>query len=75
MKSGQIELKNDKDGNIGAIIGKKSFTPEKLIENFNSLIEVLQKEKPNNTKGNFFLSTFISSSMGPSYKLKIKGLN
>ena len=75
MKSGQIELKNDKDGNIGAIIGKKSFASEKLIENFNSLVEILQKEKPSNTKGNFFLSTFISSTMGPSYKLKVKGLN
>ena len=74
LKSGQIEIKNDKDGNIGVIIGKKSFSVEKLIENFNFLIEALKKEKPTNVKGSFLLSAFISSTMGVSYRVKVRGV-
>jgi len=71
-KSGQIELKNDKDGNIGLSIGKKSFSDEKLLKNFNTVIETLEKEKSNsNVKGNLIKSSYITSTMGVSYKLKI----
>ncbi len=71
-KSGQIELKNDKDGNIGFTIGKKSFSDDKLIKNFNSVIENLEKEKANtNVKGDLIKSAYITSTMGVSYKLKV----
>ena len=71
-KSGQIELKNDKDGNIGFSIGKKSFSDEKLIKNFNAVIESLEKEKVNtNLKGDLIRSAYITSTMGISYKLKV----
>tara|TARA_B100000401_G_C52728844_1_gene682469 strand:+ start:44 stop:730 length:687 start_codon:yes stop_codon:yes gene_type:complete len=71
-KSGQVEIRNDKDGNIGLTIGKKSFSDDKLIKNFNAVIETLEKEKSNNTvKGNLIKSSFITSSMGVSYKLKL----
>ena len=70
-KSGQIELRNDKDGNIGLSIGKKSFKNESLIKNFEAVIEVLNKEKPSNVKGDLIKSAFITSSMGVSYKLKL----
>jgi len=71
-KSGQAEIRNDKDGNIGVSIGKKSFEDEKLIKNFNAIIETLEKEKSNNTvKGDLIKSSFITSSMGVSYKLKL----
>ena len=71
-KSGQIELKNDKDGNIGLTIGKKSFSDEKLIKNFNAVIETLEKEKlNNNVKGDLIKSAYLTSTMGLSYKLKI----
>ena len=71
-KSGQAEIRNDKDGNIGVSIGKKSFSDEKLIKNFDAIIETLEKEKNNNTiKGDLIKSSFISSTMGVSYKLKI----
>ena len=73
LKEGQIEIKNDKDGNVAASIGKKSFPDNKIIENFNVLIQTIQKEKPNKIKGNFILSSFITSTMGVSYKLKLKG--
>ena len=71
-KSGQAEIRNDKDGNIGVSIGKKSFSDDKLIKNFNAIIETLEKEKSNNTvKGDLIKTAFITSTMGVSYKLKI----
>jgi large subunit ribosomal protein L1 len=71
-KSGQAEIRNDKDGNIGVSIGKKSFNDEKLIKNFNAVIETLEKEKANHTiKGDLIKSSFITSTMGVSYKLKL----
>ena len=71
-KSGQVELRNDKDGNIGVNIGKKSFTDENLIKNYNTVIETLEKEKSNNpVKGELIKSSFITSSIGVSYKLKL----
>ena len=71
-KSGQVEIRNDKDGNIGVSIGKKSFSDDQLIKNYNAIIESLDKEKSNNTlKGELIKSAFITSTMGVSYKLKL----
>ena len=71
-KSGQVEIKNDKDGNIGVSIGKKSFTDENLIKNFNAVFETLEKEKGNNTvKGDLIKNSYLTSTMGVSYKLKL----
>ena len=71
LKSGQIEIKNDKDGNVGVSIGKKSFSDNKIKENLESLIQTIYKEKPNGIKGNFIQSAFITSTMGVSYQLKL----
>jgi len=72
-KAGQVELKNDKDGNIGLSIGKKSFSDEKLIKNFNAVMNSLEKEKSNLTiKGDLIKSTYITSTMGVSYKVKLE---
>jgi len=73
IKSGQIEIRNDKEGNIGSSIGKKSFTDLKIKENYNVFIQTILKEKPNGVKGDFILSAFLTSTMGVSYKLKLKG--
>ncbi len=71
-KSGQVEIRNDKDGNIGLTIGKKSFSDENLIKNFNAIIETLEKEKSNiSIKGDLIKSSFITSTMGVSYKIKL----
>ena len=71
-KSGQAEIRNDKDGNIGVSIGKKSFNDDQLIKNLNAILETLEKEKSNNTvKGELIKSSFITSTMGVSYKLKL----
>ena len=71
-KSGQVEIKNDKDGNIGLSIGKKSFIDDKLVKNYIAVLDILEKEKSNNTvKGDLIKNIFITSSMGISYKLKL----
>ena len=71
-KSGQVEIRNDKDGNIGLSIGNKSFSDDKLILNFNAVIDALEKEKLNNTiKGDLIKQAFITSTMGVSYKIKL----
>jgi len=71
-KSGQAEIKNDKDGNIGLSLGKKSFSDDKIIKNFQAVIDVLEREKGNQTiKGDLVKSAFLTSTMGVSYKLKL----
>ena len=72
LKAGQIEIRNDKDGNIAASIGKKSFTDDKITQNINAFFETIAKEKPTGIKGDFILSAFLTSTMGISYKLKLK---
>ena len=71
-KSGQAEIRNDKDGNIGVSIGKKSFHDDQLLKNYHAILDTLEKEKGNNTlKGDLIKNTFITSSMGVSYKVKL----
>ncbi len=71
-KSGQVEIRNDKDGNIGLSIGKKSFHDNELLKNYYAILDVLEKEKSNNTvKGNLIKNIFVTSSMGVSYKVKL----
>jgi large subunit ribosomal protein L1 len=71
-KSGQAEIRNDKDGNIGVSIGKKSFYDDQLLKNYHAILDTLEKEKGNNTlKGDLIKNTFVTSSMGVSYKVKL----
>jgi len=71
-KSGQVEIKNDKDGNIGLSLGKKSFSDDKLLKNFNIVFETLEREKGNHkVKGNLIKNAFLTSTMGVSYKIKL----
>ena len=71
-KAGQVEIRNDKDGNIGLSIGKKSFEDQKIIKNYNAVVDALEKEKSNLViKGDLVKQVFITSSMGVSYKIKM----
>ena len=72
IKTGQIEIKNDKDGNLSASIGKKSFSDTKIKENYDNLKQTILKEKPIGIKGDFIISAFLTSTMGISYKLKLR---
>ena len=72
IKTGQIEIKNDKDGNLSASIGKKSFSDTKIKENYDNFKQTILKEKPIGIKGDFIKSAFLTSTMGISYKLKLR---
>ena len=72
-KSGQATIRNDKDGNIGVSIGKKSFHDDQLLKNYYAILDTLEKEKSNLTlKGDLIKNTFVTSSMGVSYKVKLE---
>ena len=68
IKTGLVEIKNDKDGNLASTIGRKSFSTDKLLENYKHFIESIKKEKPDAIKGEFIKNIFITSTMGISYK-------
>jgi large subunit ribosomal protein L1 len=72
IKNGLIEIKHDKDGNIGVSIGKKSFSTENLVNNFKHFIDFIKKEKPDAIKGDFIKNIFVTSSMGNSIKISNK---
>ena len=72
IKNGLVEIRNDKDGNLASTIGRKSFSTDKLLENYNYFIESVKKEKPDTIKGEFIKNIFITSTMGISYKAGAK---
>ena len=74
IKNGLVEIKHDKDGNIGVSIGRKSFSTENLINNLKHFVDFIKKEKPDAIKGEFIKNIFITSSMGASIKVSNKGI-
>jgi len=72
IKTGLVEIRNDKDGNLASTIGRKSFSNEKLLENYKYFIDSIKKEKPETIKGEFIKNIFITSTMGISYKVGAK---
>ena len=72
IKSGLVEIRNDKDGNLASTIGRKSYSADKLLENYNHFIDCVKKEKPDTIKGEFIRNTFVTSTMGISYKVGAK---
>ena len=74
IKNGLIEIKHDKDGNIGVSIGRKSFSTENLAKNYMHFLDFVKKEKPDAIKGEFIKKIFISSTMGSSVKISSKGI-
>lgn len=69
IKAGKIEYRVDKTGIIHAPIGKASFEIEKLLENYATLLEVLQKAKPASSKGQYIRSITLSSTMSPGVRV------
>ena len=69
IKTGLVEIKNDKDGNLALSIGRKNFSKEKLEENYKHFIDFLKKEKPESLKGEFIKNIFLTSTMGISFKI------
>ena len=69
FRTGLTEIKNDKDGNLALSIGRKSFSKEKLVENYKYFLDFLKKEKPDTIKGEFYKNIYVTSTMGISYKV------
>lgn len=72
IKKGQIEYRTDKQGIINLPIGKKSFTDEQLIQNYNAVYQLIKSLRPASLKGTYLHSVTISSSMGPGVKVKFE---
>ena len=72
IKTGLVEIRTDKDGNLASTIGRKSFPIEKLLENYKHFIESVKKEKSDTIKGEFIKGAFLTSTMGISYKVGAK---
>ena len=72
IKTGLVEIRNDKDGNLASTIGRKNFSSEKLLENYKHFIDSIKKEKPATIKGEFIKNIFITSTMGISYRVRGK---
>ena len=71
IKNGKVEIRCDKDGNLNLSIGRVNFDDTKIIENFKSVYDVIEKEKPAGLKGNYIKNIFVTNSMGPSVKLNL----
>lgn len=69
VKAGRVEFKMDKTANLGVGVGKRSFTPEQILENAQAVIDAVGKAKPSSFKGHYIRSVTISSSMSPAVKV------
>jgi len=69
LKKGKITFKNDDTGNVHQLIGKASYSDEKLKENYLVLIEAIKKAKPGSAKGTYIQNLIVCSTMGPAIKI------
>jgi large subunit ribosomal protein L1 len=74
FKAGKIEYRVDKAGNIGAPLGKVSFTPEQLLENLKVFIDAVIRARPAAAKGTYLKSATLSSTMGIGFRLDAQDL-
>ncbi|MBO4904547.1 MAG: 50S ribosomal protein L1 [Lachnospiraceae bacterium] len=71
IKAGKIEYRLDKTNIIHCLVGKASFSEEKLSENFDALMEAIVKAKPSALKGQYLRSISLSTTMGPGVKVSV----
>lgn len=71
QKAGKISFKNDNTANVHMIVGKASFSPEQLVENVAAAVDALRKVKPSSSKGMYFKSVTLTSTMGPAVRLDV----
>jgi len=69
IKAGKVEYRVDKAGNIHVPVGKISFEDAKLVDNFTTVFETLQKAKPSAAKGTYMKNVAVTSTMGPGVKV------
>lgn len=71
LKAGQIEFRSDKSGVVHAPIGKASFSAEQLAENLGALKQAIEAAKPDSSRGTYFRTLYLTSTMGPSVRVSI----
>ena len=71
IKAGKVEYRTDKAGNVHCPIGKASFDAEKLQQNFQALIDTLNRVKPAAAKGQYMRSITVSATMGPGIPVQL----
>ena len=71
FKAGKIEFRNDAGGNLHALMGKKTFEPEKLCENIEAFVDHVKTLRPSNAKGNFILCAHLAATMSPGIELAV----
>jgi large subunit ribosomal protein L1 len=74
FKGGKVEYRTDRYGNVQVTVGKASFTPEQLTENFFAVIDEIQRAKPASAKGRYIQKLTVSATMGPGVKVDIQRL-
>ena len=74
IKKGKVEYRTDKEGNIGVLVGKISFTDVQLKENIETIVDLIKKARPAAVKGNYFKNVVLSTTMGPGIKLDIASM-
>ena len=72
IKNTLVEIKNDKDGNVGVSIGRKSFPNSKILDNLKFLFQTLKKDKPTIFNSENIKNIYLSSTMSPSLKINFK---
>ncbi len=70
-KAGKVEFRNDKGGNVHAIVGKLSFESQQLVDNIQAFVEIIQGMKPASVKGTYLKSSHISATMSPSVRISL----
>jgi large subunit ribosomal protein L1 len=70
FKKGKVEYRNDKAGLVHLVIGKKSFSEQQLLDNFNVVYDVILKVKPSNVKGIYLKSVVLCSTMSPGVRIE-----
>ena len=71
VKGGRIEFKMDKQANLHVVIGKRSFTPQALVENAQAVFEAVARAKPAGTKGKYLTSAAVSGTMSPGVRIDV----
>ena len=74
FKGGKVEYRTDRYGNVALTVGKASFTPEALAENFFAVIDEIQRAKPASAKGRYIQKITVSSTMGPGVRVDVQRL-
>lgn len=75
FKAGKVEFRADKQGIVHVPIGKASFSPDQLTQNFGALVDAINKAKPTAAKGTYIKSVYVTSTMGESFRVDSGKLN